>query len=213
VADVTRPPRTWFERHPAGGAAGAVGTLYCGRMLSRLLIGVVVAAGAAVIGVPGVAGADPDPAPPPTPPPFNVLAFAPAKPTDFAMVNGQFYGFAVPGDIECGISRGSGRYGCSGPLPGAPDGANAVTGGQHGPADFVNDARPLFFFDGLPNRLLPGSRISFQGVTCGTDGTSTVCSNSADGGGFVLSPGGSFVLEPSNPLLLNTGEGKNPYFN
>ena len=182
-------------------------------MLSRLLIGVVVAAGAAVIGVPGVAGADPDPAPPPTPPPFNVLALAPAKPTDFAMVNGQFYGFAVPGDIECGISRGSGRYGCSGPLPGAPDGANAVTGGQQGPADFVSDARPLFFFDGLPNRLLPGSRISFRGVTCGTDGTSTVCSNSADGGGFVLSPGGSFVLEPNNPLLLNTGQGKNPYFN
>ena len=76
-----------------------------------------------------------------------------------------------------------------------------------------NTDRPLFIFDGLPNRLLPGTRISFRNVTCGTDGTTTVCNNSYDGAGFVLGPGGSFVLEPNNPLLLNTGEGKNPYFN
>jgi hypothetical protein len=176
------------------------------------LIG-LVAAGAAAIGVPGVAAADPDPAPPPPPPPFNVGALAPVKPSEFAMVNGEFYGFAVPGDIACGISRGNGRYGCSGALPGAPDGANAVTGGQQGPAGFASDSRPLFNFDGLPNRLLPGTRISFRDVTCGTDGTSTVCSNAFDGGGFVISPNGSFVLEPNNPLLLNTGEGKNPYTN
>jgi hypothetical protein len=181
-------------------------------VLTRILIG-LVAAGAAVIGVPGVAAADPDPAPPP-PPPFKVGALAPVKPTDFAMVNGEFYGFAVPGDVECGISRGSGRYGCSGPLPAAPDGATVVTGGQQGPPVFAaSDGRPLFNFDGLPKRLLPGTRISFQGVTCGTDGTFTVCNNSFDGQGFVLSPAGSYVLGTTNPLLLNTGEGKNPYFN
>jgi hypothetical protein len=176
------------------------------------LIG-LVAAGAAVIGVPGVAAADPDPAPPPPPPPFNVNALAPVKPSDFAMVDGQFYGFAVPGDIECGISRANGRYGCSGPLPASPDGANVVTGGQTGPATFTSDSRPLFNFDGLPNKLLPGSKISFRGVTCGTDGTFTVCSQSFDGQGFVLSPAGSYVLGPTNPLMLNTGDGKNPYFN
>jgi hypothetical protein len=181
-------------------------------VLTRILIG-LVAAGAAVIGVPGVAAADPDPAPAPPPPPFNVAALTPVKPSDFAMQNSEYYGFAVPGDIACGISRGTGRYGCSGPIPAAPDGANVVTGGQQGPPGFANDNRPLFVFDGLPNRLLPGSRISFRDVTCGTDGTSTVCSNSFDGSGFVISPSGSFVLGPTNPLLLNTGDGHNPYFN
>jgi hypothetical protein len=29
----------------------------------------------------------------------------------------------------------------------------------------------------------------------------------------VISPTGSFIIEPNNPLLLNTGEGHNPYFN
>jgi hypothetical protein len=180
-------------------------------VLTRILIG-LVAAGAAVIGVPGVAAADPDPAPPP-PPPLNLPALASAKPSEFAIPNSEYYGFAVPGDIVCGISRASGKYGCSGPLPGAPEGANAVTGSQQGPPGFAVTDRPLFIFDGLPNRLLPGTRISFRNVTCGTDGTTTQCSNSYDGAGFVLSPGGSFVLEPNNPLLLNTGEGKNPYFN
>lgn len=174
------------------------------------LVSGVVGAG---LGVPGVAAADPPPPPPPPPPPLNLTALASVKPSDFAMADGQYYGFAVPGDIACGISRGTGRYGCSGPLPAAPDGANAVTGAQQGLPAFVNDPRPLFVFDGLPNRLPPGSRISFRNVTCGTDGTVTMCSNSYDGAGFVLSPGSSYVLQPNNPLLLNTGEGRNPYFN
>ncbi len=172
------------------------------------LIGVAVAAG---VGCPGIAAADPPP--PPPPPPLDLNALTPVKPSDFAMHNGEYYAFAVPGDIACAIGRGSGKYGCSGPLPAAPDGANAVTGAQQGPPTFMNDNRPLFIFDGLPNRLLPGSRISFRNVTCGTDGTVTMCSNSFDGAGFVLSPGGSYVLDVNNPLLLNTGEGHNPYFN
>jgi hypothetical protein len=179
-------------------------------VLNRILIG-LVAAGAAVIGVPAVAAADPEPAPPP--PPLNLGALTSVKPTDFAMQGGQFYGFAVPGDIACGISRNSGKYGCSGPLPAAPDGANVVTGGQQGLPGFASDSRPLFVFDGLPNRLPAGSRISFRNVSCGTDGTVTVCSNSYDGAGFVISPGGSYVLQPNNPLLLNNGDGRSPYFN
>lgn len=181
-------------------------------MLSRILIG-LVAAGAAVIGVPGVAAADPDPAPPPPPPPLNLNALTLVKPSGFAMQNGEIYAFAVPGDIACVISRGSGGYGCSGPIPAAPNGANVVTGGQTGPPGFANADRPLYVFDTLPNRLEPGTRISFRNVTCGTDGTVTMCNNSYDGAGFVISPTGSFVLEPNNPLLLNTGEGRNPYAN
>lgn len=179
-------------------------------MLSRILIG-LVAAGAAVIGVPGMAAADPDPAPPP--PPLDLNALTPVKPSDFSMLDNGIYAFAVPGDIACIMNRGSGKYGCSGAIPAAPDGANTVTGAQQGPPAFANADRPLFVFDTLPKRLDPGSRISFRDVTCGTDGTVTMCTNSFDGAGFVISPAGSVVLQPNNPLLLNTGEGHNPYFN
>ncbi len=180
-------------------------------MLSRILIG-LVAAGAAVIGVPAVAAADPDPAPPPNPPPPNVYAYAPVKPTEFAMQDGSVYAFAVPGDIACVISRGTGSYGCSGPIPAAPNGANAVTGQQVGPAGFTSTDRPLYVFDKLPQRLPAGSKISFRNVTCGTDGTTTTCVNNYDGGGFVISPAGSFVVEANNPLI-DRPQPANPYFN
>ena len=175
-------------------------------MRMKILVALVGAVVGASAGVPGTAAGDPTP--PPPPPALDLNALTAVKPSDFAMRNGEFYAFAVPGDIACAISRGSGRYGCSGPLPAAPDGANMVTGAQQGLPTFVSDNRPLFDFDGLPNRL-----ISFRNVTCGTDGTVTLCSNSFDGAGFVLSPGGSYVLDVNNPLLLNTGEGHNPYFN
>ena len=181
-------------------------------MLTRILIG-LVAAGAAVIGVPGVAAADPEPAPPPPPPPLNLNALEPANPTGFSIQDGQGYGFAVPGDIACVISRGSGNYGCFGPIPAAPDGANQVTGGQQGIPTFTGVPSPFYSFATPPNRLLPGTRLSFRNVTCGTDGNSTQCTNSFDGAGFAITPGGSFVLLPTNPLMLNTGEGENPYFN
>jgi hypothetical protein len=158
-----------------------------------------------------MAAADPDPAPPP--PPLNLNALAPVKPTDFAIQDGQGYGFAIPGDLTCVISRGSGNYGCSGAIPAAPEGANLVTGAQQGPPTFNRSDRPLYIFETLPNRLMPGTRISFKNVTCGTDGTTTQCTNSFDGAGFVISPAGSFILGPNNPLLLNTGDGHNPYFN
>jgi hypothetical protein len=160
-----------------------------------------------------VASADPDPGPPPPPPPPNVNAFKPVSAAGFAQRNGDVYAFLIPGGITCIISKGPGAYGCSGPIPAAPNGANAVTGSQQGAAQFANADRPLYVFDTPPAVLQPGTRINFRNVGCGTDGTMTVCSNSFDGGGFVISPGGSFVIEPNNPLLLNTGEGKNPYFN
>lgn len=172
----------------------------------------LVAAGATVFGVPAVAGAEPPPEPPPPPPP-NPMVFMAVPPSEFAQTTGDLYAFAVPGDIACVIVRGSGNYGCSGPIPAAPEGATAVTGSQTGPPAFSIADRPLAAFDGLPKRLEPGTRISFRNVTCGTDGTMTVCSNNFDGAGFVISPAGSFIIEPNNPLLLNTGEGKNPYFN
>jgi hypothetical protein len=42
--------------------------------------------------------------------------------------------------------------------------------------------------------LPPNTRLSFRTVSCGTDGVATLCTNSADQTGFVLSPAGSFVF-------------------
>lgn len=140
------------------------------------------------------------------------MVFAPVSPSDFAQSNGEVYAFAAPGDLLCVMSRGTGGYGCSGAIPAAPGGANVVTGMQQGAAGFANADRPIYSFETLPKRLEPGTRISFRNVTCGTDGTMTVCSNSYDGGGFVISPAASYIIEPNNPLL-DTGEGRNPYFN
>jgi hypothetical protein len=180
-------------------------------MLSRILIG-VVAAGAAVIGVPGVAGADPEPAPPPPPPP-NVNAFTPVKPSDFAAQDGSFYAFTVGNGVTCVMSRSTGGYGCSGAIPAAPEGANTVSGGQVGAPGFSSAAAPIYAGVAADAKPLPaGSRISFRNVSCGFDGTVTTCVNNFDQSGFVLSPAGSAILNPSNPLL-DRPEGTNPYFN
>lgn len=181
-------------------------------MLSRILIG-LVAAGAAAFGASGVAVAEPPAPPPPPPPPFNVNTLAPVSPSEYGVTNGDIYAFTIPGGAVCVMSRGTGGYGCNGALPGAPEGANAVTGSQQGVPGFSIAGGPLYNFASPPKALTPGSRISFRNVTCGTDGTATVCSNNFDGAGFVVQPAGSFVLQPNNPLLLNTGEGRNPYFN
>lgn len=196
---------------PFGKPAPGQRLLYSERVRRRLLIG-LVAAGTALLGVPGVAAADPEPAPPPSPPAPNVMGYAPVKPSEFLLGDGSLYGFAVPGDIACIINRNSGNYGCNGPIPGAPNGANLVTAQQVGPAGFSNSDRPLYVFEKLPQRLPAGSKISFRNVTCGTDGTTTTCTNNYDGGGFVISPAGSFAVDPNNPLI-DRPQPANPYFN
>jgi len=99
-------------------------------VLSRLLIGLVGAVGAAIVGVPGIAAAEPppDPVPQPPPPPLNVNAFAPVKLSEYAVMDNNWYAFSTPGGDTCVLQK-TGSYGCSGALPGAPDGANLVSGG------------------------------------------------------------------------------------
>lgn len=175
-------------------------------MLSRLLIGLVGAVGATAIGVPGVAGAEP----PPPPPPPNIGGFALVKPSEFTVAEGTMYAFTVGGGITCVMSRTTGGYGCNGPLPAAPEGANVVSGGQVGPPGFTTTAAPIF--SGPANPLPPNSRIAFRNISCGTDGVMTSCQNSFDQSGFVISPGGSFILNEVNPLVERP-EGTNPFFN
>lgn len=176
-----------------------------------LLIGLVSAAGAAAIALPAVASADPEPAPPPPPPP-NIGGYTLVKPSEFAVNGGTMYAFTVNGGITCVMSRDSGGYGCSGPFPAAPNGANVVSGGQAGAPGFATAANPVYVGDQPAQPLPANSRISFRNVSCGTDGVMTTCQNSYDQSGFVISPGGSFILNASNPLL-DRPEGRNPYFN
>ncbi|MDR3663269.1 MAG: hypothetical protein P4L86_23280 [Mycobacterium sp.] len=189
---------------------------YACRVFSRILIG-LVAGLVAVTVMPGVAGADPQqdpPAPPTSPPAPNLNGFKPVKPSDFAGKDGSFYMFTAPGGLTCVMRRDAGEYGCSGPLPGAPDGANVVVGQQVGAPQFNTLSGPKYVGEmpGPVQALPAGSRISYRNITCGTDGTMTACVNSFDQSGFVVSPAGSFIVNESNPLL-DRPKDRNPYVN
>lgn len=177
-------------------------------VLDRILVGTATAVGAAVMTAGLGAAQPPAPAPPPAP---NVNAWPPVSPAEYTAMNGTWYAFGAPGDLTCVIQRG-GAYGCSGPIPAAPGGANLVSGGIGGVPSFANAAAPFSNVVETVKPLPPNTRVSFQTVSCGTDGTMTTCVDAHNGAGFVISPTASFVLQPSNPLLLPR-EGRNPYFN
>jgi hypothetical protein len=61
--------------------------------------------------------------------------------------------------------------------------------------------------------LPPGSRLSYQTVSCGSDGSVTTCSDSRIQSGFVLSPAGSFIINGGRNPLVDRPEGTNPYVN
>jgi hypothetical protein len=177
-------------------------------MLTRMIV--LGAAAAAMVSVPGIAAADPT-TPPPVPPPPNVNAWALAKPSDYSVLSNQAYGFTTPDGLTCMIQR-NGGYGCFGSLPGAPDGANLVSGRIGQVPGFANAAGNPFTMAGDIKPLAAGSRISFQTLSCGTDGTTTSCVDSKNQAGFVISPGASWIVGEVNPLV-DRPEGTNPYFN
>ncbi|OCB48989.1 hypothetical protein A5721_04260 [Mycobacterium vulneris] len=157
-------------------------------MLSRVMIGLVSAAGAAVMSVPPTAVAEPAPAPALP----NVNAYAPVKTSEYAVMDNNWYAFSIPEGITCVLQR-SGSYGCSGPIPAAPNGANLVSGGPGVPG-FASSPAPVFGVVENPKPLPPNSRISYQTISCGTDGVSTSCVDGRNQSGFVISPAGSFVI-------------------
>jgi hypothetical protein len=180
-------------------------------VLSRVLAGAACVAAAAVLGAPGLAAAQPvppTPTPAPNPPPPDINAFPPASPQNFAVLNGAAYAFSA-GGLTCMLQR-SGGYGCNGPLPGAPDGANLVSGGAGGVPAFSVAPAPIY---GGPVKPLPaGTRLSFGTVSCGNDGTVTACVDSRNQSGFVVGPSASWIVNEVNPLLVRP-DGTNPYFN
>ncbi|OBF28962.1 hypothetical protein A5724_26570 [Mycobacterium sp. ACS1612] len=179
-------------------------------VLSRVFLGVLGAA--AVVGAPGFATAEPPPDPPPQPPPPpNVNALAPVKLSDYAMMDGNWFAFSTPEGVICALQKGNG-YGCSGPIPAAPEGANLVSAGYGGPAGFSIAPRNVFEAAAAAKPLPPGSRISYQTVSCGNDGATTTCVDSRSQSGFVLSPAGSFIINSENPLLYRP-DNRGPFAN
>lgn len=177
-------------------------------VLSRLLIGLAGAVGAALILTPVTASADPPPPPPPAP---NVNAYPPIPPADFTVLDGQWYAFGTPDGLTCIIDKTKVNYGCSGPIPGAPDGANLVSGGPGGAPAFANTAAPVFAVAGPVKSLPPNTRLSYRSISCAIDGGGvTTCMNSAFQTGFVISPAGSYIVGETPPLL-DRPEGTRPY--
>lgn len=178
-------------------------------MSSRAFLGAACVAAAGVLSASGLAGAQPaPPAPPPTPPAPNVNAWAPANPKNYAVFDGAAYAFSANG-LTCMLQR-SGGYGCNGVLPGAPEGANLVSGSAGGVPGFSVAPAPIY--GGPVNALPPNTRLSFGDVSCGGDGTLTACVDNRNQSGFVVSPSASWIVNEVNPLLARP-DGTNPYFN
>ena len=169
----------------------------------------VVASVATIMADPGTSWADPDPVPGPPPLP-NVNGYAPVSPVDYTVNNGQWYAFAGPAGVTCILSRANGDYGCSGPLPGAPDGANLVSAAALGAPTFSSTPTPLFASVSPAKSLPPNTRLSFREVSCGVDGAGVVaCVNNHDQVGFVVGPAGTFINAVMP--LLDRPKGTNPY--
>lgn len=163
-----------------------------------MLAGLAGSAAAVMIGAPVHAAADPNPAPP------DVNSYAPVPLPEYEVMDGAWYAFSTPEGLTCVLQRRNGGYGCSGPLPGAPNGANLVSGGAAGAPTFSNTDKPVFAVAGDAKPLPARSRLSFQAISCGTDGVVTSCLNSRDQTGFVISPAGSFVVgEQSSDIMPN----------
>jgi len=179
-------------------------------MFRRLFCG---AAGAIVAAVASVSpawadpAADPAPAPPPLP---NVNAYTPISPVNYSAMSGTWYAFAGPAGVTCVINKTNGGYGCSGPLPGAPEGVNLVSAGPVGPPSFGSTGQPIFGAAGEVKPLPPNTRLSFREISCGVDAAGAVaCVNGREQIGFVVSPAGTYIND-LNPLL-DRPEGTNPY--
>lgn len=172
----------------------------------RILSALVVAAGAAWA---GASPASADPTPDPAPPLPNVISYIPLNGADYTVNGGKWFGFAGPPGVVCTMNTLTGDYGCSGPLPGAPDGANLVSAGPAGAPAFSTTAQPPYAAAGAVRTLPPRTRLTFRQITCGVDTEGAVaCVNYRDQTGFVVGPTGSYINAgpppppppPANPL-------------
>ena len=65
------------------------------------------------------------------------LGLTRVKLSDYAVMDNNWYAFSTPDGLTCVLQKGNG-YGCSGPIPGAPEGANLVSGSYGGVPGFAS---------------------------------------------------------------------------
>ena len=127
----------------------------------------------------------------------DVVSYMPVNPADYSVNGGKWLGFAGPAGVVCAIDVLAGNYGCSGPLPGAPEGVNLVSGGVSGPPAFGTSEAP-YAAAGPVRPLAPGTRLSFRSIFCGADAAGAVaCVNGPVG--FVVGPAGTYIHVPPPP--------------
>lgn len=153
----------------------------------------VLIAGTGVVAHPVAA----EPAPPALP---DVFSYMPVNPANYTTKAGRWFAFAGPPGVVCVLDSINGEYGCSGPLPGAPDGANLVGAGPVGVPTFATTEIPKFADAGAVNPLPPSTRLTYRQVACGVDDAGVVaCVNSREQTGFVVGPTASYVVAPPPP--------------
>ena len=93
-----------------------------------------------------------------------------------------------------------GNYGCAGPLPGAPGGANLVSAGPVGAPVFATTESPAYADAGAVRPLPPNTRLTYRQVGCGVDDAGVVaCLNSREQVGFVVGPNGTYIGNNNPP--------------
>ena len=169
-------------------------------MLHRILLATALT----VVAVGGASPAAADPVPAPPPPIPNAFAYVPVNPANYTVNGGRWFAFAGPPGVVCVLDTINGEYGCSGPLPGAPGGANLVSAGSNGMPAFSTTETPQYAKAGAVLALPPKTRLSYRQVACGVDDVGVVaCINSRDQVGFVVGPTESFAASnrpaPTSP--------------
>lgn len=138
-----------------------------------------------------------DPAPPVLP---DVFSYMPVNPANYTTKAGRWFAFAGPAGVVCVLDNINGEYGCSGPLPGAPDGANLVGAGPVGVPTFATTEISKFAEAGPVNPLPPNTRLTYRQVACGVDDIGVVaCVNSREQTGFVVGPTATYIVAPPPP--------------
>lgn len=164
-------------------------------MLLRTVLATAVASGVGLLGA-ATAAADPDTAP--TVP--EVSDYVPVNPADYTVNGGKWLAFAGPPGVVCVLEVLKGDFGCSGPLPGAPDGVNLVSGGPTGMPKFSTTDTPPYAAAGAVKRLPPNTRLTFRQLFCGVDDAGVVaCMNAVERTGFLVGPDATSILAPPPP--------------
>lgn len=164
-------------------------------MLLKSVLLTAVLAGAALTGT-ATAAADPDTAP--TVP--DASDYMPVNPADYSVNGGKWLGFAGPPGVVCILDVLKGDFGCSGPLAGAPEGVNLVSGGPSGMPAFSTTDEPPYTAAGEVRQLPPNTRLTFRQLFCGVDADGVVaCVNTAEKTGFLVGPGGTSIIAPPTP--------------